>query len=233
MTEDVKKVAQSKPINESIFSRFISDEMTVKEVKEFTEQLNNRFLYIIYKIGEITSFKVEWFDYDNEGGEYNPGKFDTDDYAENVRYVGQFFYDKGERFCDYDNSFPTVWFYTEFEANLKKEVDTYLKNKKLAEKEKEQKKKQKDNEILKIKEKILSKLTDEEKVYIRFCSESEITENKKIQVSKSKKEIAKFIKEMKEKNVDVSGLYQSYRDKTKLPISFEKWIAKNKKKLEA
>lgn len=233
MPEDVKKYAQSKPIDESLFKRFLADELTVKEVKFLNEEITNRFVYIIYKIGEMTSFKVDWFDYDNEGGEDSPGEFDTDDYAQYVSYVGKFFYDKGERFDYYDNSFPTVWFYTEFEDDLQQEVDDYFQKKQLAEKVKQEKKQQKDDEIFKIKEKILSKLTDEEKLYIRFCSVSEISENKKIEASKSRKDIAKYIKEMKEKNVDVSGLYQSYRDKTKSPISFDKWIAKNKKKLEA
>ena len=116
---------------------------------------------------------------------------------------------------------------------MQKEVNDYFQKKQVAEKEKQEKKKQKNDEILKFQEKILSKLTEEEKLYIRFCTASEIAENKKIEVSKSKKDVAKFIKEMKEKNIDVSQLYQSYRNKTKVPISFEKWVEKNKKKLEA
>ena len=116
---------------------------------------------------------------------------------------------------------------------MQKEVKDYFHKKKIAEEEKQQNKQKKEDQLSKIKEKILSKLTEEEKLYIRFCSPSEVSENKKIEASKSRKDIAKYIKEMKEKNVDVSGLYQSYRDKTKSPISFEKWIAKNKKKVES
>jgi len=233
MPEDVKKYAQSNPIDESIFKKFLADELTVKEVKQLNEEMTNRFVYIVYKIGEMTSFNVDWFDYDNEGGEYAPGTFNTDDYAQNVGYTGKFIYEKGDRFSDYDNSFPTNWFYEEFETSLQKEVKDYFHKKKIAEEEKQQNKQKKEDQLSKIKEKILSKLTEEEKLYIRFCSPSEVSENKKIEASKSRKDVAKYIKEMKEKNVDVSGLYQSYRDKTKSPISFEKWIAKNKKKIES
>ena len=59
MPEDVKKYAQSNPIDESIFKKFLADEMTVKEVKQLNEEMTNRFVYIVYKIGEMTSFNVD------------------------------------------------------------------------------------------------------------------------------------------------------------------------------
>ncbi len=144
--------------------------MTIRNAKTFQNELNNRFLYIVHKIGEITGFDIEWFDYHNESGEHHPGFFDSQSYKNHVQYVGHFNYEKNLRFNHYDNDFPTEWFYTNFEEILIKEKEQFLQkenNKKELEIKKKLDNLEKFNQL---KEQVLSKLTDEEKSIVKFSS---------------------------------------------------------------
>lgn len=156
-------------LNQEKFTKFLNDEFTVKEVKLFGPEIEERFDYIVKKIAEITNRNVEWYDFDNEGNnEDSPGFFDTEEYSKNVHYVGGFNNLTKIRFKNYDDAFPTSWFYTNFEESLKNEQKEYFS------KLEENKKSQEDKAIIikqkhaKIQESIKSKLTKEELSHITF-----------------------------------------------------------------
>ncbi len=151
------------------FNQFISEEMTLKNAREFQDELNNRFQYIVNKIGEITGFQVEWFDYHNES-EHHQGFFDSHTYKHHVQYVGAFNYEKNVRFNKYDEFFPIEWFYTPFEDNLMQEKEQFLQNYQNKQDFERQKKLQNFEKFSQLKEQVLKKLTDEEKSIIQFTS---------------------------------------------------------------
>lgn len=234
MTNKAEDYQIKTPLDETTFKKFLNDEMTVKEMKLFTETLDKRFSYIVHKIAEITDRKVEWYDYANENGEYSPGVFDTVNYYTNVKYTGSFSRNNRDvRFENYDDVFPTKWFYTSFEEQLEKEKEEFF-NYERQKKEEIEKKLSLENhkeEVIKVQNNIKKKLTTEELAYIAFLSPEDINKNKtKIQKSISV-DVAKFTKEMKEKGVNVSEKYQEYRQGKKKPQSFNNWVIKNLKSL--
>lgn len=228
MTNKVEDYQLKTPLDEKIFKKFLSDEMTVKEVKGFTETLSKRFSYIVHKIAEITNRKVEWFDYANENGEYSPGEFDTERYKKDVEYTGDFS-TKGSdlRFEDYDDYFPTVWFYTNFEVQLKKEKEAFFKSEQRKEEEKLLAKERSQAEFKKVQNNIKKKLTAEELAYIAFLSPEEVRKNKAKVHKAISTDVAKFIKEMKQKGINVSEKYEEYREGKKKPQTFDSWVLKN------
>lgn len=224
-----------KTLNKDTFKRFLFDELTVKEVKELEPQIAKRFEYIVSKIGEETGRIIDWYDYDNQGGEYHPGTFDTDDYNEQVGYTGEFSLVKSNtkvvRYDQYDNIFPTAWFYTNFEVALKKEIEEFLSEQKHLTAIKEKGKMYAKEEMQKIRESIMKKLTTEEFSYIAFVKLEDVRKNK-ANVKKSVFcDVAKFTKEMKRAGIPVSEQYAQYREKNKKAKDFESWVLKNMEKI--
>lgn len=216
------------PLDEKTFKKFLADEMTVKEVKTFTEILSKRFSYIVHKIAEITGRTVDWFDYANENGEYSPGEFDTGSYSHEVDYTGEFSTKSRDlRFEDYDYSFPTTWFYTNFEVQVKKEKESFFKSEKQKEEEKQLAKEKFQEEFKKVQNNIKKKLTAEELAYIGFLSPEDVRKNKAKIHKAISADVAKFIKEMKQKGVNVSEKYEEYREGKKKPQTFDSWVLKN------
>lgn len=221
------------PLDEQTFQKFLHDEITVKEAKAFKDLVDKRFSYIVHTIAKMQGESVDWFDYDNSDGGEGVGYFDTDSYKDNVEYVGDFRdlpnkeYVKN-RFEKYENSFPTKWFYQNFETVLENEHAKFLKKEKEKQtKEKLGKEKAKED-FEKIKDSIKKKLTFEELSYISFLSIDEVKKNQAKHVKIVEQEVAKFIKEMKQKGVDVSKMYQHYRIGKKKPKNFNEWVVKNR-----
>lgn len=231
MTNRDKTYEQKTPIDKKIFAKFINDEMTVKEVKAFTDELTKRFYYIVHEIAQVSGRIVDWFDYDNQDGEDNPGSFDTDYYKDTVGYTGEFITkDKKikEPFEDYDTEFPTEWFYTNFEEQLVEEKNQFFEAQAKVEKEKAVAKEKSKNDVKKVQDSIRAKLTTEELAYIAFLSPEEVRKNKTVMSKVVSSEVAKFIKDMKKAGIDISAKYQEYRKDKKNPQKFEDWVVKNK-----
>jgi hypothetical protein len=169
------------------FDKLFDLDVSVRAKKEVEAKLAGRFDYIIHKMADIIGRTVHWYDYDNEGGEYSPGYFDSDSYDTNIGYVGEFGSTKNEGFDTYQDSFPTTWLYEDFEAKLAQEVKEFN-----VEEQKAQEQKNKDKEKGKeIKAGILAKLTPEERCYIVFAKPEQVQEAQrslKKQEDKLKKE---------------------------------------------
>lgn len=169
------------------FDKLFDLDISVSERKAVEAKVVERFDYIIHKMADIIGRKVHWYDYDNEGGEYSPGYFDSDSYSTDISYVGEFSSTKNEGFDVYENAFPTVWLYQDFEAQLAQEIKEYNVEEKKAQEQKS-KDKEKGNEI---KAGILAKLTPEERCYVVFAKPEQVQEAKRIlkkQEDKLKKE---------------------------------------------
>ncbi len=222
------------PLNKELFIQFLNDEMTVKQVKSFTEDLTKRFYYIVHTIAQITGRTVDWFDYDNEGGEYNPGVFETELYRDCVGYVGEFTHKKDMkvRFEDYDDNFPTYWFYSDFEAQLKNEQSAFFKQEEKRTNEKNEKLLKNKQDFTKVQNSIKTKLTQEELAYIRFATHEEVRKNKAQNVKEQSTQVAKFMKEMKKAGLDISKQYEQYREGKKKVKTFEVWVLDNMEKLK-
>lgn len=236
------KIETVAPLNQIVFKHFLADELTVKQVKALETQIASRFNYIVHKIAEITQRQVDWYDYDNTTDDYDynsHGEFDTDAYKQNVGYTGEFstLFAQMPRFEGYDNEFPTKWFYSNFEVQVKNERDAFLNEQKRLEDEKIKGKNFEVEEMQKVRESIMKKLSPEELAYISFVKLEDVRKNKvqaKAKVSKTVAcEVSVFIKEMKQKGISVSGQYQQYRDGKKKPKSFETWVLKNMEKIRA
>lgn len=221
------KFALEIPLDKDEFEKYITGEMRTKDAKNYEkDQLVKRFYYIVHKIGQITGFKVDWFDYDNEGGEDYPGSFDIDSYQENIGFTGHFIHDKNlkERFEDYDTEFPTKWMTEDFEAQLKKEVKDFEKDLNQANATAHSQKLAKKAEADKFQASIRSKLTEEEMAYITFATLEQIEKNKQAQKNNKNKEVAKQVKSLQGKGIDITAEYESYRSATKNPKKFDLWI---------
>ena len=229
-----EKYSLKTPLNKELFIQFLNDEMTVKQVKSFTEDLTKRFYYIVHTIAQLTGRTIDWFDYDNEGGEYNPGVFDTEVYRDCVGYLGEFSNKKDMkvRFEDYDDSFPTRWFYNNFEDELKSEQSAFFKEEEEKNNEKNAKLLKNKQDFTKIQNSIKAKLTKEEMAYIRFATHEEVRKNKAQQVKSQGTEVAKFIKEMKKLDFNISEQYQKYREGKKKVKTFDVWVLDNMDKLK-
>ena len=126
------------PLNKNKFDKMMDGDITIKEMKDFSLDISNRFLYVVEKISELTNRTCNWCDYSNEVGEGNTrgmfnGFFDTSLYSNEVDYVGSFYNPKEHVFKKYDTSFPTSWLVENFEDKLKVEINNYLEyeNKKI------------------------------------------------------------------------------------------------------
>ena len=169
------------------FDKLFDLDISVRERKAVEAKVTERFDYIIHKMAEIIGRKVNWYDYDNESGEYNPGYFDTDNYQSNIGYVGEFTTTKNRDFNTYENDFPTSWLYQDFEHQLQQEIKEYKLEEQKAEEQKN-KGKEKDKEI---KAGILAKLTPEERCYVVFAKPEQVQEAQRV----LKKQEEKSLKE--------------------------------------
>lgn len=228
------------PLNEKNFKKFLQDEMIVKEAKAFKDLVDKRFSYIVHKIAENNSTNVSWFDYDNSDGGEGVGFFNTDRYNEYVFYTGEFeslSYIPVKSFTKYDNSFPTKWFYQNFELALKKEKEDFLQEQKNQQEQAKLGKEKAKIEFEKVKDSIKKKLTIEELNYISFLSMEEVKKNQDKHVKTISKDISKdiatFIKDMKQQGVDVSEMYQHYRMGKKKPKNFYEWVMKNRQEIKS
>lgn len=234
--------ALNTPIDKDIFQKFISDEMKVRELKEFHDPLINRLVYIIHTIGKVTGFTVEWLDYGNNsqyGNNGSIGYFDTDSYKVQVEYTGEFNHFNKEYFNKYDNKFPTRWFYENFEDELNQEQEDYLK-------EVENNTKKIKNNLQQLEEKnqtlrlqILAKLSVEELSILKFAKKEDIDKKNTIghnylqkKDTKEKDLIKNFLKSMKQKKVSLTELYKNYKENTENPLGFNDWILENMDKMQ-
>lgn len=234
-------IEMMKPLTQAVFKKFLADELTVKQVKVLEPEIAKRFHYIVHKIAELTGRSVDWYDYSNESGNdnYNSydestrGYFDTDNYKEHVGYTGDFplQFSQIARYEKYDEMFPTKWFYTNFEVQLKNEKQEFLNEQQRLQEEKEKGKNFELEEMQKMRDSIMKKLTPEELAYITFVKIEDVRKNKSKVSQSVAAEVAQFIKEMKKKGVAVSQQYTKYREGKKKAKSFEAWVLKNMEKI--
>ena len=223
----------NKPLNEELFKKFLNDELTVKEVKSMEEELSNRFVYIVYTVAKQTERQVDWFDYDNEGGEYNPGYFDTTVYKTKVGITGQFYDLIKDRYDNYDNYFPVEWFYKNFEEDLNNEITAYNKEQQQSKEKKNLKKQNSKEKLENIKDSIVSKLSTEELAYIKFISLEEAINLKENSVTQNlTKNINIKVKKLEDLGVNAKEKFNEYKQKEKKPLEFKNWLDLMLEKLE-
>lgn len=154
------------PLDVAEFSKvFTPNEISKANYDIVVAQVSARFSYVFETLMEMQGRKYDWYDFENEAGEYSPGYFDPVEYKENISFTGSI-----KRSVDdlYYDSFPTKWLTNNFEAELLQEIEKA----KQAIKDSEFKKKEAANKKIEIKNKmqsqIKSKLSKEELAYIKF-----------------------------------------------------------------
>ncbi|NCQ51521.1 hypothetical protein GW796_06425 [archaeon] len=226
------------PLNKNKFDKMMDGDITIKEMKDFSLDISNRFLYVVEKISELTNRTCNWCDYSNEVGEGNTrgmfnGFFDTSLYSNEVDYVGSFYNPKEHVFKKYDTSFPTSWLVENFEDKLKVEINNYLEyeNKKIiTQKNTNEEINKKLQEIQSL---IKAKLTVEELCFVKFLPINEVNQNMRhIKKEKSLK-INDLVKELQKSNIDVKSLYSNYKNEQKEKAkNFIDWLTENKKQFK-
>lgn len=163
------------------FNQLIDQNTSRKTFKELSSLVTCRFDYIINKMASIIGFEVDWYDYANEGGnEPSLGHFDPEAYASKISFTGVFKKHKNPEFDKYNFSFPTSWLYQDFENSLVSEVNQFIQKKELV---KQQYQQQLQHSVDTTKQNILSKLSDDEKIFIFFNSPEAVQQNKQKDVS--------------------------------------------------
>ena len=166
------------------FNQLIDENTSRKTFKDLSSLATSRFDYIINKMASIIGFEVDWYDYENEGGdEYSPGHFDPEKYASEISFTGVFKKHKNPEFDKYSLSFPTSWLYQDFENSLISEVNQFIQKKELVKQQKQQDQQQLQHAVDTTKQNILSKLSDDEKKFIFFNSPEAVQQNKQKDVS--------------------------------------------------
>ena len=166
------------------FNQLIDENTSRKTFKDLSSLATYRFDYIINKMASIIGFEVDWYDYENEGGdEYSPGHFDPEKYASEISFTGVFKKHKNPEFDKYSFSFPTSWLFQDFENSLISEVNQFIQKKELVKQQKQQAQQQLQQNVDITKQNILSKLSDDEKKFIFFNSPEAVQQNKQKDVS--------------------------------------------------
>ncbi len=166
------------------FNQLIDENTSRKTFKDLSSLATSRFDYIINKMASIIGFEVDWYDYENEGGdEYSPGHFDPEKYASEIYFTGVFKKHKNPEFDKYSFSFPTSWLFQDFENSLISEVNQFIQKKELVKQQKQQAQQQLQQNVDITKQNILSKLSDDEKKFIFFNSPEAVQQNKQKDVS--------------------------------------------------
>lgn len=110
-------------------TKLFDDNISVRENKELLKKADARMGYVVETMSAIIGRNWAWFDFDNENSydSGNPvrGYFDKDIYSNSIDLVGQYSVIKNPDFDKYERSFPTNWLWTNFEVELKKEVDEF------------------------------------------------------------------------------------------------------------
>lgn len=180
-------------LTEEEFKSLFDENISVKKQKDLMAKVCNRFSYIMEQKCKILNKRLNWYDFDNEGGESSPGYFDPDIYKSEIGFVGHIQHiDKKNNFDKYDYAFPTVWLKEDFEKGLEQEFKEFLQEKDL----KKKREKEENLEFIKTleqkKQEILSLLTPEQACFINMANKAEINSRlKKLQAQKYKDEKAK------------------------------------------
>jgi hypothetical protein len=98
-------------ITKEMFDKLYDDNITRKEYNSIIE-------IIALEVDEIWRFilnannrKIHWWDFANEGGENNPGRFDPEEYRERIEIAGDF---TRRHSGEYDDGFPTSFLWTDY-----------------------------------------------------------------------------------------------------------------------
>lgn len=156
-----EKIEKEEKIDKDVMDQVFSGTLTVKEQNRILEKVHDRCDYIVRKAFEIQGISVNWYDFDNEGGEDGScGYFDPERYEKEFYITGDF--NGHMRDCLYSDAFPTKWLWNDFEDQLIKEIEANRKSiisKKIERKAKNAERKQQKEKLI---ESALSKLTKEE-----------------------------------------------------------------------
>lgn len=155
------KYIKVEKLEHDLMKSVLNGSLTVKEFNKVSAKIHDRCNYIVRKAFEIQGISVNWYDFDNEGGEDGDcGYFDPERYEKNFYITGDFNGDM--RDCLYSAVFPTKWLWNDFEDELTKEIEDHRKSiisKKIERKAKNAERKQQKEKLI---ESALSKLTKEE-----------------------------------------------------------------------
>lgn len=164
------------PIKQSDIDLLSSDDISKKNYDQIIKSIDDRFGYVFLKFMEIVGRTVDWFDFDNEGGEYTRGYFDPNEYKDEIMITGSYDHDHKSINSFYDSdAIPTKWLTYDFEEELLADFSKHQANEKVLNEEKIKinrlKKSEWDSDTAKtkkMKELIKSKLTSEELKYVKF-----------------------------------------------------------------
>lgn len=172
-------------LSQKQYDALFDKKTSVKEFKAISEQINDRFAYIIAKIDEIVGREREWCELLENIETLN----ECNDGSVNIIYDGGYNSLRNEDFDNYEYDFPATWLKDDFEQQLIQEVKEFeseTNKKKTVRQSVEQGVR---DTIASMKESIVSKLSAEELAYINFKPFKEvIVDYDKAQAKKEKEE---------------------------------------------
>jgi hypothetical protein len=169
------------------YAELFSDETSVKQRKALLKQASLRVNYLVHMICTMFSYKLDWWDFDNEDRDVEKhGHFDPDVYTKSIKVIGDWkSFNKnnepaikalGDYLQDYYNEFefeygyiPSGWLKEDITEDLQQHVDTFLKVIYPQQQTTEAAKKAaKDTHLRALRNSIKNKLTSEEYALITF-----------------------------------------------------------------
>lgn len=140
------------------------EDLTIKQAKELTKKVEDRFCYCIDTMCKIFGVKFDYY-YFPDAEEGQMGTFDRDCYRDEISYCATPIHAKAVTDdWDYNQGIPTAWLWTDFEDDLKEEI----KQDKIKKEDKAIKAKEKKENRTAAIASIRKKLTKEELKFVTF-----------------------------------------------------------------
>ncbi len=157
-------------IDKKEFDFLFSDEISKKKYDEIISKIENRTNYIVRKF----STKCEWWDFDNLGYESEKaGYFNPESYKEYIGYSGELSVPSLFEYCEEFPTnncpeFPTRWLWEDFEKEIEDKMSRAAGKKEEIKNRQKQKRLDRKQKLISLKESITSKLSKEELKAIKF-----------------------------------------------------------------
>ena len=205
-------------LEQSDFQKFLSESMTVSEDRAFRNLVGKRFGTIMKTMFDKCGFTLDTYSYNNLQDYDESIFFDVIEFNEDVTFDVSFEL-KNPKFplhlFKYKDSFPTSWFYVNFQDELEQAIEETIEKKQQLELENQIKNKQHKelcNDLAEAKKQILEIVPKELLKYISFVSIENLKKNVTSQATKKYQEtLVDKVKKLETKGILVSDNYKNYK----------------------
>ena len=164
-----KSEVQTHKMDKAVFMSVFDDGVSVKRNNEVLMMIQERFQYIMETLFRIQGAKLEWYDFDNEGGEGNPGEFDQYRYRYDTHFTGEWSIpSKAITIPELDDyAFPNKWYYEDFEQSVVDKLKSLKEERERKEEERKKRQEESKKREAVLLDSIKKKLSPEEIAYLK------------------------------------------------------------------